>query len=124
MTLSGDWKQGTKLIQKAIRENPYHADFVHYALWANWTRQKDYERAYQETMHLRSPQLFWESLARATTLGNLGRLEEGKKCAEGLLALKPDFPIRGRVLISRFVKFDNIAESIVSGLKKCGLKLD
>ena len=123
MALSGEWEQGTELISKAIRRNPYHVDYAHHALWANWIRQKDYEQAYQETMHFRSPQLFWEPLIKASTLGNLGRLEEGKNCVDDLLALKPDFPSRGRILISRFVKFKNIAESTVNGLKKCGLEL-
>lgn len=123
IVLSGDWEQGTTLIRKAIRRNPYFGDYAHHALWVNWIRQKDYEQAYQETMHFRSPHLFWEPLLKASTLGNLGRLEEGKNCVEDLLALKPDFPIRGRILIGRFVKFKSIAESIVNGLKKCGLEL-
>ena len=74
-------------------------------------------------MHLKSPQIFWEPLVKAVTLGNLGRLEEGKNCVEDLLALKPDFPNRGRILIGRFVKFKSITESTVDGLKKCGLEL-
>jgi tetratricopeptide (TPR) repeat protein len=123
MALSGEWEQGTELISKAIRRNPYHVDYAHHALWANWIRQKDYEQAYQETMHFRSPQLFWEPLIKGATLGNLGRLEEGKNCVKDLLALKPDFPSRGHILISRFVKFKHIADSIVDGLKKCGLEL-
>ena len=122
MALSGEWEQGTELISKAIRRNPYHVDYAHHALWANWIRQKDYEQAYQETMHFRSPQLFWEPLIKASTYGNLGRLEEGKNCVKNLLALKPDFSSRGRILISRFVKFKHIANSIVDGLKKCGLE--
>ncbi len=123
MALSGDWEQGTELIRKAIRRNPYHGDYAHHALWANWIRQKNYKQAYQETMHFRSPQIFWEPLVKASTLGNLGRVEEGKNCVEDLLALKPDFPSRGRILIGRFVKFKSITESTVDGLKKCGLVL-
>lgn len=123
MALSGDWEQGTELIRKVVRRNPYHGDYARHALWANWSRQKDYEQAYQETMHFRSPQIFWEPLLKASTFGNLGRLEEGKNCVEDLLALQPNFPSRGRILIGRFVKFKSIAESTVNGLKKCGLEL-
>ncbi len=123
LALSGKWEQGSELIRKAMRRNPYYPDYVHYALWANWIRQKDYKQAYQETMHLRSPGVFWEPLVKASTLGNMGRLEEGKSCVADLLALKPDFPSRGRTLIGRFIKFKNIAEPTVTGLKKCGLEL-
>lgn len=121
--LSGNWKQGTELIRKAINRNPYYFESVHYALWANWIRKKEYEQAYQETMHLRSPQIFWEPLAKASALGNLGRLKEGENYIKDLLTLKPDFPNRGRILIGRFVKFQDIAETIIEGLKKCGLQL-
>ncbi|MFT5699166.1 MAG: adenylate cyclase [Desulforhopalus sp.] len=122
MALTGKWEQGSELIRKAIRRNPYYPNYVHYALWANWIRQKDYEQAYQETMHLRNPQVFWEPLVKAATLGHLGRLEEGQSCIADLLALKPDFPSRGYILIERFIKFKDIADSTVSGLKKCGLE--
>ena len=122
MALSGKWEQGSELIRKAISRNPYYPDYVHYALWANWIRQKDYKQAYQETMHLRSPRVFWEPLVKAATLGHLGRLEEGKRCIADLLALKPDFPNRGLILIGRFIKFKNIADQTVTGLKKCGLE--
>ena len=123
ITLAGEWEQGTTLIRKAIRRNPYFGDYAHHALWVNWIRQKDYELAYQETMHFRSPHLFWEPLIKGSTLGNLGRLEEGINYVEDLLTLKPDFPSRGRILISRFVKCKHIVESIIQGLEKCGLEL-
>ena len=124
MALSGGWDQGTELIKKAIRKNPYYHANVHHVLWVNWIRQKNYEQAYLETMHFRSPLIFWEPMAKASTLGNLGRLDESRKFIEDLLTLKPDFPSRGRILIGRFVKFKSIAESTVDGLKKCGLELD
>ncbi len=124
MALSGDWQQGSELIRKAIRRNPYYPDYVHYALWGNWIRQNNYEQAYQETMHLRGPQVFWEPLVKAVALGNLGRLEEGRDCVADLLRLKPDFPERGRILLGRYIKFDSITEPAVNGLKKCGLELE
>jgi tetratricopeptide (TPR) repeat protein len=121
--LSGDWEQGAKLIRRAIRRNPYYGDYANHALWVNWIRQNNYEQVYQETMHFRSPDVFWEPLIKGSTLGNLGRLDEGKSCVEDLLALKPDFLSRGRILISRFLKFKHIVESTVNGLEKCGLEL-
>ena len=41
-----------------------------------------------------------------------------------LLARKPDFASRGRVLIGRLVKFADLLETIVDGLGKAGLVLD
>ena len=123
MVLLGNWEQGISLIRKAIERNPYYPDYVHYALWLNWVQQEDYEQAYQETMQLRSPQLFWEPLVKASTLGNLGRLAEGKKYVNDLLALRPDFHNRGNILIGKYIKQAHIIERTVNGLKKCGLEL-
>ncbi|BHH84687.1 hypothetical protein [Desulforhopalus sp. 52FAK] len=124
MTLSGDWGQGTTLIRKSIQRNPYYGDYVHHALWVNWVKQENLEQAYQETLSFRNPNIFWEPLLKASTLGHLGRADEGRLFAQDLLALKPDFPSRGRILIGRFVKHSNVADLIAGGLKKCGLVFD
>jgi adenylate cyclase len=63
----------------------------------NWICQGDCEKAYIETLNLRTPLLFWDPLIKAATLGLTGRIEEGKKAGEDLLKLKPDFHSRGKV---------------------------
>jgi adenylate cyclase len=90
----------------------------------NWFRQKEYERAYQETLNFRMTGNFWEPLAQAATFGQLGRYEEGKRAVENLLKLKPDFSSRGRVLIEYYIKFEEIVERIIDGLSKVGLKIE
>jgi hypothetical protein len=67
---------------------------------------------------------FWEPLAKAATLGQLGRTEEGEKAAAALLELKPDFPSRGRVLIGHYIKFEDILERVDEGLRKVGIDID
>jgi hypothetical protein len=73
---------------------------------------------------LRKPAIFWYPLAKASTLGLLGKIDEGKKFAESLMQLKPDFKERGRVLIGRYIKFDDIAECVIEGLDKVGIAID
>jgi len=124
LTLLGDWKRGPTLIRKAIENNPYYYVIVHYALWLDWMRRKDYEKAYAETLHFRTPLLFWDPLTKAATLGLLGRIQEGKKACDNLLKLKPDFSSRGRVLIKHHIKFDDILARTVEGLNKVGLSID
>jgi adenylate cyclase len=121
MTLSGEWERGPALIRKVIQLNPYYRNVVHYALWVDCLRREDYEGAYMETINLRRPAVFWHPLAKAATLGLLGRYEEGQKFVENLLKLKPDFPSRGRLLIGRYIKFEEILERVLEGLKKVGL---
>ena len=61
---------------------------------------------------------------KAATFGQLGRVEEGKQAVENLLKLKPYFPTRGRVLIKHYIKFEDIFENMIEGLKKVGLCIE
>ena len=123
MILAGEWQRGAILVRKTIRLNPYYRPEVHYALWVDWLRQDKYERAYLETMSLRRPAVFWYPLAKAATLGLLGRYAEGEKFVKDLLELRPDFSSRGMVLIERYIKFEEIAERVLEGLNQVGLKI-
>ena len=67
---------------------------------------------------------FWDPLAKAATLGQLGRYEEGEQFVKTLLKLKSDFPSRGRILIKHYIKFEDIVERVIDGLAKVGLKID
>lgn len=123
-TLLGDWEHGPGLIRKSMKLNPYYRPTVHYGLWVDYLRQRDFQKAYLETTGLRKPAIFWYPLAKASTLGLLGKIDEGKKFAEGLMQLKPDFQERGRVLIGRYIKFDDIADLVIEGLDKVGVTID
>lgn len=123
MTLLGDWERGPVLIEKAIRLNLFYNDHARYALWINWLRQKDYDRAYQDTKALSRPAHIWDHLAKAATSGLRGDIENGRKAAAELLESKHDFPEHGRKLIGHLVKFENIREQIVEGLAAVGVRL-
>ena len=123
MTLLGDWERGPGLIEKVIRLNPFYGNYVHYALWVNCLRQKEYDLARQETMKLTRCAHFWDHLAKAATHGLCGNIKEGRRCAAELLERKPDFPERGRMLIGHFIKFDEIAERIIQGLEAVGIQI-
>ena len=112
------------MIRKAIRLNPFYNPVAHHALWVNWVRQEEYEQARLETLNFRLPSLFWEPLMKAATFGLLGRCEEGKQALENLLNLKPDFPSRGGILIRHYIKFEEIVERVIEGLRKSGLNLE
>lgn len=124
MILSGEWERGIALAKRSIRLNPYYRPVVHYALWVDCLRRKKYKDAYLETMGFNRPALFWYPLAKAATLGLLGRYEEGEKFVKKLLDLKPDFQSKGRVLIGNYIKFEEIAERIIEGLGCVGIEID
>jgi tetratricopeptide (TPR) repeat protein len=119
--LTGEWIRGVNWIQKAIKLNPYYRPWVRHALCLNWFRVGNYEKAYRESLHFIMPESHWDQLLKAAACGHLGKIEEGQAYVRALLALKPDFAKRGRVLIGRYVKFEDIANRIIEGLGKLGL---
>ncbi len=124
LTHFGEWERGPALIEKVMQLNPFYGNYCHFALWLNYFRQKDYSEAYRETMRLKKPANFWDPLAKAATLGLLGRYDEGERFAEKLLELKPDFAGKARDLIGRYIKFEEIVERIIEGLNKVGLGIE
>jgi adenylate cyclase len=123
MMLCGIYDEGVELVQWTMRQNPYHSPQAHDALCYDWFRQGEYERAYQATLNFRRPSNFWEPLIRGALLGLLGRIDEGKVAVEQLLSLKPSFPDRGMTLMKHYLKFDEILDPFVSGLRKVGLEI-
>jgi adenylate cyclase len=124
MALAGEWENGLDWTKKAIKLNPFYHPRVRHALCFNWLRLGNYEKVYQETLHFITPKLFWEPMLKASACGHLGRIEEGQACVRTLLTLKPDFAQRGRNLIGRYVKFEDIADRIIEGLGKLGMSIE
>lgn len=122
-TLTGEWERGEILIRKAIRLNPYYDSIVHYTLWLDCIRKHNYEQAYLETTGIIKTANFWYPLTIASTLGLLGRTQEGAEYAKKLLELQPDFPVCGRSLIQNYIKFEEIRSSVIQGLNNVGLYL-
>ena len=123
LTLLGDWERGPALIRKVIQLNPFYSVYVHHALWVDCLRRGDGAGARDETLKLNQPTSFWDHLARAATAGLLGQIEEGRRAADELLELKPDFYQRGRFLIRNYIKLEAIEEKVVEGLAAVGVEV-
>jgi len=124
LTLFGDWHRGTALIRQAIDANPYYSSIVHHTLWVDWVRQKEYQQAFLETLNFRTPLLFWDPLLKAAASGLVGKAKEGELAVDALLKLKPDFAKRGKALIKHYIKFDDICDRVLEGLRKSGLSIE
>jgi hypothetical protein len=51
----------------------------------------------------------------------MGREQEARTAVGELLELVPDFATRGRRLIGRYVKVDDLTDRVIEGLRKAGL---
>ncbi len=122
--LAGEWDHGIERVKKAIKHNPYHRPWTRHVLILNWLRLGKYEMAYRETFDLTMPDLFWDQILKAAACGQLGRIEEGQTYVQILLDLKPDFARRGRGLITRFVKSEDLVDRLIEGLSRLGLNIE
>ena len=121
MALYGEWDRGLTLLKKGMKLNPYHPSWFHLAPFMDAYRRGEYENALAEALKFNYPELFWDPLVRAVALGRLGRQSEAKRALGQLLTLVPDFSTQGRLLISRYVKVDDLVDGIIDGLRKAGL---
>src|SRR4029453_16896409 len=109
--------------RSALERNPHCLPHVLLGVWADRLRRGDVEHAYQAALEDRDPTCSWRAVMRASCLGLLGRVEEARTEVAQLLAGKPDFRVRGRVLIGYYIKFPELMGSIVDGRARAGLQL-
>jgi adenylate cyclase len=121
MALYGKWDRGLTLLKKGMKLNPYHPSWFHLAPYMDYYLRGEYENALAEALKFNFPELYWDPLMRAAALSRLGRQNEAKAAVGQLLELEPDFATRGRWMISRFVKVDDLIDTIIAGLQKAGL---
>jgi adenylate cyclase len=121
MALYGEWDRGLDLLKKGMKLNPYHPSWFHLAPYMDYYLRGEYENALPEALKFNFPELYWDPLMRAAALGRLRRQNEAGAAVGQLLELEPDFATRGRWMISRYVKVDELVDRIIEGLRKAGL---
>lgn len=121
--LYGKWEEGLALLRKGMELNPLYPGWYHMAPCLHFCLMGHYTAAYHHSRQFQMPQFFWDPLLRAAALGQLARMEEGRAAVAELLHLKPDIAVTGPRLIRCFVKFEELVESLVGGLRKAGLAI-
>jgi adenylate cyclase len=121
MMLYGEWDRGRTLLTKGMKLNPFHPTWFHLAPCMDYYYHGEYGKALAEALKFNFPELYLDPMMRAAALGRLGRLNEAKAAVSQLRKLAPDFPSRGRSLISRYVKVDDLVNMINEGLRKAGM---
>jgi adenylate cyclase len=123
LALYGEWEQGVAILEKGMELNPHFPGWFHMAPFFYYYLQGRCQEAYQEALAFQMPQLFWDPLLRAASLGRLGKKEDGAQALAELLSLKPDFPSAGRFLIGCYAKFPYLIDELLDGLRLAGLKV-
>jgi len=121
MALYGEWDRGLTLLEKGMKLNPYHPSWFHLAPYMDYYRRGEYENAFAKALQFNYPDLYLDPMIRAAALGQMGREHEARTAVGELLKLLPDFVTRGRRMISRYVKVNDLVDKIIEGLRKAGL---
>jgi adenylate cyclase len=121
LALYGEWDRGLSLLKKGMKLNPYYPSWFHLAPYMDHYRRGEYENAFAKALKFNYPELHLDPMMRAAALGQLGRGDEARAAVGELLKLVPDFATRGRLLINRYVKVDDLVDNIIEGLRKAGL---
>jgi hypothetical protein len=121
--LFGQWDRGREIIREVIANNFKYPLFFHAALLLYHFRMKHYENALTESDRFNLPFLFWSPLLRTAVLGQLNKIKEANESMLQLKSLKPNFEMDAPYLISRIIKEKNLADLILEGLRKAGMKL-
>ena len=123
LALYGEWDRGLVIMRKGMELNPHYPGWFRMAPYFYFYHQGMYMEALQEAQQFQMPQFFWDPLLRAAVLGQLEREREAAQAVAELLQLKPDFSTNGPFLIGCYVKFKDLADALLDGLRKAGLKI-
>jgi TolB-like protein len=121
MALYGEWDRGLTLLRRGMKLNPYHPSWFHLAFYMDFYRRSEYENAFSEAIKFNYPQLYIDPMMRAAALGQMGDEREARASVDKLLTLNPDFKYQARLMVSRYVKVDELVDKIIEGLQKAGL---
>lgn len=119
----GNLDRGIPLIEEAKSRNPYYPKFYHFGNALFFMDKGDFENAYNESLKIRMPNLFWDPLFRAALLGKIGRKEEAKNALDELLMLHPDFPVNGIDRMAMSLYSEKLRTILIEGLEDAGLSL-
>jgi adenylate cyclase len=120
----GEIDRGLSLLERAISDSPCHPAWFHAGYIIDHLVREDYEQALLETRKHAPFMSFWDDVAQAAMLGNLGREDEATTHLGRIAEQKPDFAGRARELLRRTLKIDPLIDDLIDGLKRAGMRID
>ncbi|MGC1953125.1 MAG: tetratricopeptide repeat protein, partial [Gammaproteobacteria bacterium] len=123
LALMGQWDRGISLIDEAVARNPAHPGWYHTAPALNFYRQGRYAEALQEATQIEAPGWVHNHTILAMNYGQLGQEEQARAAAEQILQLDPDFEENAWYEIQLRNLPQPMAEHMVQGLRKAGLRI-
>lgn len=124
LIFSGDRARGRALLDAALEQTPRPPGWSYVAYVVYYLQNDDYAQALRWARRIDMPRWFGDPLLAAATAALAGEQPFAEREAKRLLALYPDFPRVGRVLLERWAFDANVNSLVVSGLERAGIELD
>jgi adenylate cyclase len=122
LAMAGQREEGIAIIQRSQRLNPRCPTWFHFVPFLEHFENGEYEAALSEAKLLGIPDLFWDPLIKAATLGQLGRVDDARLFMDRLLSLRPDFAERPSDYVGIFITSDQVRDRLLEGLALAGLQ--
>ena len=119
--MTKDLFEGKRLVEEALRLNPYSPSWCHIVPFMYYYSKKNYEAALDEALQMNVPTCVWDPIARAAVYGKLGAKQESRKTLEQLFDLEPDFIQKRERLLYCMLNDAKWVRLINEGLSKAGL---
>ena len=123
LAFSGEWERGLELTGKAMELSPTHPGWFHVAAFMDHYRKGEYEAALAEAKRVQMPDFHWGYAMVAMCCGQLGRDREGRAACDKILSLAPEVDKHMWHQIAFWNMPEDLAEHIVEGLRKAGLRV-
>ena len=121
--LLGDWDQGIPLLDRAMELSPVHPGWYHFASACNHAMNGDPENAIVELKQAPMPGFFWYHALMACFAAEFGDAKSAADQVGELLSAHPDFDKRARDEIQVWSIHSGLADMLVAGWRKAGLKI-
>lgn len=122
LTCAGEFEQGYELMNDSIKQIPYvpwwfNTVYVFYNL-----NKKDYIEACKWADKISRPDVFWDPLLKAATLGLVNEKEKAEQHLRLLNTLINDANNHVENIMNGFLLSTDLIDEIMTGLRKAGMK--
>lgn len=120
---AGEWEKGLSLVHDALKLNPHHPGWYRFAIVNDHYRKGEYEKALAEAQALNMPGYYPAPMTIASAAGRLGHSDVARRAIDDLLALFPDFALRGRAELGKWFADRALLDDYMEGLRLGGLEV-
>lgn len=121
-SLAGNWKQGMVDIETSYKLNPDYPKWYHISTTLYYLKERKFELALKESIKLDIPLILWDPVLKSVCYAYNDKTDEAKLQLDKLNEIQPDFFNKPIFYLKMLIKFDDILESVLLGLKRAGLE--